>query len=218
MHIIFEGIDHCGKDTIIDTFMQTYAGRVHHCGKPFICNQFLSSYIDDADSEEIYAAQYFYQKKYFENLFQCMAPPEYIPLIDFRMHDFNVYYNRFHLGEYVYGYLYRNYSSDMMENVFKIEDNFLAKNSNKLDRNGTPIDIDNWVRLILLAMHHPENRVHDDEAFSNENGKLEQQLFINAFNKSKLYKAIIYTDTLDGKWRPKSDIFNDILTFLEPLK
>ena len=207
MNIIIEGIDHCGKDTLIDLLMQLAPGRIHHCGKPIFCQQFVADKkeIDQCEKYEINNAYYEYQKRYFTDLFRTMVLPQEIPHFDFRKQPFNTYFNRFHLGEYVYGYLYRDYSSEQMETVFKIEEEYIGNNWKYLQY---------WTKLILLAMHHPENRVHDNEAFSNDNGKLEQQLFLQAFNKSKLIKGIIFVDTPEGKWRPKSDILTDVLHFL----
>ena len=34
MHIIIEGIDHCGKDTLINALQQKYGGYVIHSSKP----------------------------------------------------------------------------------------------------------------------------------------------------------------------------------------
>ena len=208
MHIIIEGIDHCGKDTLINTLQQTYGGRVHHCGKPVLCDAYLprGKYSEECTTEEINKALYNYQCEYFKGLFTGMCLPKYVPLRDFREHNletFNIYYNRCHLGEYVYGRLYRNYTTAMMEHVFALES--IIPNDK------------NWVRLILLAMHHPENREHDIDAFNNDNGIVEQNLFYNAFNKSGLNKAIIFVDRPDGKWRPRSDILNDVLAFLNPI-
>lgn len=208
MHIIIEGIDHCGKDTLINTLQQAYGGRVHHCGKPVLCDAYLprDKSSSECTTEEINRALYHYQCEYFKGLFTGMTLPKYPPLRDFREHTleaFNVYYNRFHLGEYVYGRLYRGYSPSMMNKVFEME-------------NIIPND-KNWVSLILLAMHHPEIREHDSDAFNNDNGIIEQNLFITAFNKSCLNKAIIFVDRPDGKWRPKSDILNDVLAFLAPI-
>lgn len=210
MHIIIEGIDHCGKDTLIDALLWSYGGRVHHCGKPILCFPYTKGMQEyDMTENEKNLAMYYYQQDYFTNLFDGIHLPKYVPLNNFEEHAFNVYYNRCHLGEYVYGRLYRHYSQEMMDNVFKLERLHLFTEEKSYD---------NWIRLILLAMHHPENRIYDKEAFSNENGNREQKLFIEAFNKSRIHKAIIFVDTVDGKWRPKSDILDDVLGFLQPIK
>ena len=209
MNIIIEGIDHCGKDTLIKSLMQIAPGRVHHCGKPLFFQRFVQDRkaIDQCEEYEINGAYFEYQRRYFIDLFRSMVLPQEISDTDFRKQNFNTYFNRFHLGEYVYGRLYRNYTVDQMEYVFRIEKQYIGDNWKY---------IKDWTKLILLAMHHPENREHDKEAFSNSNGKLEQQLFFQAFNKSKLTKGIIFVDTLDGKWKPKYDILNEVIDFLVP--
>lgn len=209
MNIIIEGIDHCGKDTLIELLMRIAPGRVHHCGKPLFFQNFVpgKKAIDQCEEYEINDAYFEYQRRYFIDLFRSMVLPQEISDTDFRKQNFNTYFNRFHLGEYVYGRLYRDYTVDQMEYVFRIEEQYIDDNWKY---------IKDWTKLILLAMHHPENREHDKEAFSNSNGKLEQQLFFQAFNKSKLTKGIIFVDTLDGKWKPKYDILNEVLDFLVP--
>ena len=209
MNIIIEGIDHCGKDTLIELLMQIAPGRVHHCGKPLFFQNFVpgKKAIDQCEEYEINDAYFEYQRRYFIDLFRSMVLPQEISDTDFRKQNFNTYFNRFHLGEYVYGRLYRDYSVEQMETVFKIEEQYIGNDWKY---------IKDWTKLILLAMHHPENREHDTEAFSNNNGKLEQQLFFQAFNKSKLAKGIIFVDTPEGKWKPKYDILNEILDFLVP--
>ena len=209
MNIIIEGIDHCGKDTLIELLMQIAPGRVHHCGKPLFFQRFVQDRkaIDQCEEYEINNAYFEYQRRYFIDLFRSMVLPQEISDTDFRKQNFNTYFNRFHLGEYVYGRLYRDYTVDQMEYVFRIEKQYIGDNWKY---------IKDWTKLILLAMHHPENREHDKEAFSNSNGKLEQQLFFQAFNKSKLTKGIIFVDTPDGKWKPKYDILNEVLDFLVP--
>ena len=209
MNIIIEGIDHCGKDTLIELLMQIAPGRVHHCGKPLFFQNFVpdKKAIDQCEEYEINDAYFEYQRRYFIDLFRSMVLPQEISDTDFRKQNFNTYFNRFHLGEYVYGRLYRDYTVDQMEYVFRIEEQYIGDNWKY---------IKDWTKLILLAMHHPENREHDKEAFSNSNGKLEQQLFFQAFNKSKLTKGIIFVDTPDGKWKPKYDILNEVLDFLVP--
>lgn len=209
-NIIIEGIDHCGKDTLIKCLQDSLGGQVHHSGKPPILEKYLNhndifsivakmseeyynyygEFIDEEQVKEFtgYAAQYLYQENYFESMFHSADN-----LIG------TVIYNRFHLGEYVYGKLYRNYTKYMAEMPFQIE---------------KTIKYPNRFFLIHLAMHHPEIRVHDTDAFSMDRGYEESKLFLEAFNRSRLQKMLVYVDTIDGKWRRKEEIYEEVIDWL----
>lgn len=235
MQIIIEGIDHCGKDTLIDSLQSEFGGITLHSVKPkfspfyFTSPDFKSStdrllskrfldvqeyeddplnnpYVKPYTTEEMQelafnCAKYAYQCEYFNVCFKTM----------FTYRDWlntNVYYNRFHLGEYVYGKLYRNYDSYMQNRVFEIEDKILFEDKET--------DTTDWLHLFLLCMHKPSIRKIDNEAFSNTSGHEEQELFIEAFNKSKIAKSIIFVDTPDGVWRDKKDIYNEVKNIIKP--
>lgn len=253
MHIIIEGIDHCGKDTLINNLQNKYGGRVVHSSKPllldkysvskneetasiyksmvgskclkeikesttiihdpYITNERANSYFSGEMYEyEKYsyikdnAALFVYQKHYFESMFNSMINSKEctkkIDEIDFTKKEYNIFYNRFHLGEYVYGKLYRNYNSAMMTNVFLQESEFLQKLK-------TFNAINNY-HVILLLMHNPSLREHDEHAFNFSNGEKEQDLFLKAFNYSKLNKSIVYVDTPNGEWRKPSEIQEEV--------
>lgn len=232
MHIIIEGIDHCGKDTLINNIQNKYGGNVFHSGKPKllkmyeysknkntkdlyeqICLTNLQKYSDSNECEKLKTncALYQYQLQYFRNIFSLIAgnitcitlAQQHITKIE----KSHILYNRLHLGEYVYGKLYRDYTNTMMNSVFYLEKEILCKN------NILQSDFNN-VHLFLLYMHHPENRKYDSDAFNFDNAIKEQELFLEAFNKSLLRKSIIYVDNLDGKWKSQDEILLDVEKYL----
>lgn len=242
MHIIVEGIDHCGKDTLIEYLQNVYGGRVVHSGKPALLkkynpasnpdsgniykelilshkkltleDQVYASYIDHPDYEDeelkTNAMLYMYQKNYFESLFNSMvyspdATKNKISFTGISKTLYNVFYNRFHLGEYVYGRLYRNYTTNMMMSVFASEQKFLEQ---------IPDYRHSDYYLILLLMHNPLIRVHDPDAFNFDRGSLEQELFLEAFNLSRLQKSVVFVDTPEGEWRPVEEIRQDVEAYL----
>ena len=118
--------------------------------------------------------------------------------------QFHTFYNRFHLGEYVYGKLYRNYNTEMMNNVFNLEREILIRGLNTKDFEN--------IHLILLRMHNTKLREYDNEAFDFDN--VTKELFLEAFNKSALKKSIVYVDTADGKWKDKELILHEVEQYL----
>lgn len=234
MHIIIEGIDHCGKDTLINALQQKYGGYVIHSSKPVEidaysvenCKDTLSVYnsLNTNNSSMKYnpfgyinectmkknCALYQYQMRYFGYMFySILGNPRgysYVSSVTDKKSQFHTFYNRFHLGEYVYGKLYRNYNTEMMNNVFNLEREILIRVLNTKDFEN--------IHLILLRMHNTKLREYDNEAFDFDNVIKEQELFLEAFNKSALKKSIVYVDTADGKWKDKKSILYEVEQYL----
>lgn len=234
MHIIIEGIDHCGKDTLINALQQKYGGYVIHSSKPVEidaysvenCKDTLSVYnsLYTSNSSMKYnefgyinectmkknCALYQYQMRYFGYMFySILGNPRgysYVSSVTDKKSQFHTFYNRFHLGEYVYGKLYRNYNTEMMNNVFNLEREILIRGLNTKDFEN--------IHLILLQMHNTKLREYDNEAFDFDNATKEQELFLEAFNKSALKKSIVYVDTADGKWKDKKSILYEVEQYL----
>ena len=202
-HIIIEGIDHIGKDTLINQLQNCYGGFIIHSEKPkrlklyktLALNQFskilTSNEVYKTDGvTSLYLPEYLYQCDYFNTIFRNM---------NFLSSQVPFIYNRLHLGEYVYGALYRNYTEEMRNKVFELEQ-MITDNDN--------------VYLIQLLMHNPKRRAKDDDAFANDNGEAEQKLFQEAFEKSGIrHKKIIYVDNVKN-WKAPKKIFNEVIEFL----
>jgi thymidylate kinase len=107
--------------------------------------------------------------------------------------------DRAHLGEYVYAPMYRKYSGDYVFNL-EVEYGFAAISS---------------VRLILLTEDFSVSNhfVDDGESFDISKRAQEQELFIEAFNKSNIKdkRIISVTDRTTGKFRSKEQILEDAL-------
>ena len=202
-HIIIEGIDHIGKDTLINQLQNCYGGFIIHSEKPkrlklyktLALNQFskilTSNEVYKTDGvTSLYLPEYLYQCDYFNTIFRNM---------NFLSSQVPFIYNRLHLGEYVYGALYRNYTEEMQNKVFELE-KLITDNDN--------------VYLIQLLIHNPKRRAKDDDAFANDNGEEEQKLFQEAFEKSGIkHKKLIYVD--DAKnWKTPKKIYNEVIDFL----
>lgn len=123
-----------------------------------------------------------YQKKYFSSM------------VDIANNTSDrIVFDRFHLGEMVYSPLYRNNDGIEVFDLVELDDIFSAN-----------------TEIILLAIHNFDLRHYDDEAFSFDNAEKEQNLFINAYNRSKMKKKIVYVDDENG-WRNPEKIFADCI-------
>lgn len=101
--------------------------------------------------------------------------------------------DRTHLGELVYAPLYRDYSGDY---VYQFEKDYNTENA----------------RLILLTTSNFELCVDDGESFNFDNKEREQQLFVDAFNKSNIEdKIIIDVHGGGGKFKDPKDILLEAL-------
>lgn len=196
MHVIIEGIRHCGKEAVIDMLQNEYGGYVYNCGNPpvlniykeFASNQTLNleeSIPDHFKDKKKYLEkdypQYLYQKEFLENFStNIRLTKDYM--------SYHIWYNSFHLSDYVYGHLERQYTQSMMDTIFTLE--CCVMKSINSDYNG--------VHLILLLMNHPEERKSEEETFDKSSSSLEQSLFIEAFNRSNLPKSIVFTDSKVG--------------------
>jgi thymidylate kinase len=134
-----------------------------------------------------YGPKFEYQKDSFNNLFNLLHS------------DANIIFDRAHLGEAVYAQLYRGYSG---EYVWDLEDSYAA-------------DYIEDVRLILLTENFAvaKHFKDDGENFDVSKREAEQQLFIEAYNKSIIKDKIMIcvTDHLTGQFLPKEEILSQAL-------
>lgn len=106
--------------------------------------------------------------------------------------------DRAHLGECVYAPIYRHYPGDY---VFNMEI-------------GVNIQMRNDIKLILLTENFEKSKhfVDDGLSFDISKRKQEQELFIEAFNKSSIRnRKIICVTADDGQFRSKEDILKEAL-------
>tara|TARA_R110000868_G_C10973188_1_gene771459 strand:+ start:13100 stop:13681 length:582 start_codon:yes stop_codon:yes gene_type:complete len=191
MKYIIEGIDRLGKSTLTKSIMD-YCGYhlVVHYDKPQLLKHYeeLSKKIKASDPEirkfiGMTDPLQLYQKDVNEIMFEMIKTPR-----------LNIIFDRGHLGECVYAPLYRKYSGDY---VFDIE----AK-----------VPEGTHVKLILLTTSNFDICVDDGESFNFDNKEAEQQLFINAFNRSELPKVMVDVyDPKTGTFKTPEAILNEVL-------
>jgi hypothetical protein len=108
-------------------------------------------------------------------------------------------FDRWHLGEMVYAPMYRNYSGDY---VLELEQKF-GLNSN------------DDVKLILLVEDFSKSLHFKDDGLSLgsiENRVKEQELFIDAFNRSSIpNKMMVCVTDVDGHFRNPQDILKEVI-------
>lgn len=110
-------------------------------------------------------------------------------------HQYDFILNRSHLGDYVYGFLYRGYDASY---VFDLEKSRLIKK----------------IKLVLL-LDSPENVINrdDKQSFStNKDLKIKEiRLFKKAFELTNIKDKIL----IESNGRSIDDIHNEIIKFVE---
>lgn len=184
--IIIEGPDNTGKNTLINHILDNNEiVKIIHCSKP-------------KPSDNVLFEQY----QSFKRL-AIEACKDYISNVDEVL-----IFNRYHIGEYVYGQIYRNENPEQILDMIKlIEDRIL-------------IDIpQNDILYIQLLSTSSKLLQNNDDNKSLSNAKLEliekeQQLFKEAFEHSQfINKHIIYVNKENtDEFRNKEDIINEFLS------
>lgn len=189
--LIIEGPDRCGKNTLIKNLTaQAENFVVRHWG------------IAKGDSD---FEKRNYQYQFFKKEFQLASERNKFEMSDKQRYPRDIYiWNRAHLGEFVYGDLYRN--TNPREWVMRMETDF-------------SFDIDPSVYLLLLyAPAEFLSNQDDGKSFSHkkENREAELRRFEMAFEQSKImnkYKLNV-TGPLGDCYRPEKDILDEVNQFL----
>lgn len=174
--IIVEGVDRCGKDTLITELKQKYG--------EYVIVHFTTP-IGNTNAEKIE-----YQKQSFHQEF-----------LDASDRKTTVFFNRSHIGEYVYGKMYRDYDPSW---IFDLEKTFY-------------FDKDTSVYLILLYGDAEFLIANDDgNSLSSklENRKEEINLFLEAFQKSNIKKKLLVRINDGDSYRQQSEILSAVEQFL----
>lgn len=141
-NIIIEGIDRIGKDTLISLLNNKLGYQIVHSTKP----KSLEAFKYDLEK---------YQENYFSKWFSIMETHS------------GFIFNRFHLGEYVYSTLYRDYIPGSY--LYKYESREKIKND-----------------TLLILLYTDDFSIIKDDGNSIDFSKIEkeQKLFISAFKNS----------------------------------
>lgn len=190
--IIIEGPDNTGKNTLINEILDNNEiVKIIHCSKP-------------KPSKNVLFEQYLSFKRLAEE-----AIKDYIA-----NSDEILVYNRFHIGEYVYGQIYRNENPEQILEIIKlIEKEILST-----------IPQDDILYIQLLSTSSELLRKNDDnKSLSNANIELikkEQQYFKEAFKHSLFKnKHIIYVNKENtNEFRDRQDIINEFIGQYNQLK
>lgn len=167
MRIIIEGIDRCGKSTLINNILKHYGPHpIIHCSSP-------PKGIENPGK---------YQEVFFDKCFK---------ILDEKASD--VIFDRCHLGEYIYGPLYR-----------KTDPNFI-------------FDIESFhqiacedTRLVLLYTDDFSIMKDDGLSFNYNARDKEHDLFLEAFQKSKIKNKYMLKVNERNQYRNEIEIFNEL--------
>ena len=168
MKILIEGIDGTGKSTLAETLSNRLEiFNVKHLGKPVAIKRY-------------YGCKIRYQKEVFKR-FNAIVNSE-----------INVVYDRAHLGEFIYGPLYRGEACTTLENV---ENGFENQD----------------VALVLMTVDNLSLLRDDGENFDTSNQSKEQEMFKDVFKKSKIENKILIKIDKDGEFRDLDEIKREVL-------
>ncbi len=183
MIIILEGMDRCGKSTIAKSIQN----KLYEIDKkPTIICKYNNIQSEKINIEET-------SKKHYEAGFKFIAE---------NIEKYNLIFDRFHIGEYVYSPIYRNYVGDY---VFNIEKKYKS------------ITQSNKIKLIIL-IDNPEKLLkrEDNKSLSNDIRKkrIERAFFKDAYNHTTIKNKLLIN--INGKLsikdvnkKAKDFIFNE---------
>lgn len=183
-HVIVEGIDRLGKDTLIRGILDRFGFfQVLHYQKPLL----LKKYVMEASIHTVLAKETAlrrYQIDSFMAMFEMMRNPSGPSFIC----------NRAHLGEMVYAQRYRGYEG---EYVFDIEDYH--------------IDVLPNILLVVLYTSNFSFISDDGQSLDVAQREEEQKDFLKAANRSKIPNKLLI-DVHDGKgsFLPSEDILDAV--------
>jgi len=187
--LIVEGTDRVGKDSLIKDIENNLNTAVYksHWGYP----------TGNTDEEKAaWQKESFVHEMEIWNTIKSQVGSNQNP-------DTTVIWNRSHLGEYVYGNLYRKSYPDTW--VPQLEETYLA---------------DDNVYLILLYADAEFITKHDDgNSYSNklEHKKQETEMFLKAFQESKIGNKLLIKVNEGNEYLPQVIITQRVLTFFNQI-
>lgn len=195
---LIEGLDRLGKSTLIDGILNARGfHQVIHYEKPKLLDVYMDPRVvhhkflvkpDEKEAAWKQRALEEYQYDSFHAMFAMIQSGAHLIM------------DRAHLGEMVYAPLYRKYNGDY---VLSLEEEY-------------HVNTCYHAKLILLTEDFSKSKHFQDDGQSlgPESARAkEQELFINAFERSKFrYKQIVNVTGEDGNFRPKEDILAEVLS------
>lgn len=187
--LIIEGPDRCGKNTLISGLVKQADNYVvRHFGS--------AKGKDDLEKRA-------FQFDFFSKEFQLASNRRAFVNPDRERYPNDIWiWNRAHLGEFVYGTLYRD--TRPFDWVWKLESTY-------------NLDIDNDVYLLLLTAP-PEFlcKRDDGQSFTSDVTKKYEEIlrFGMAFNESRILNKKILDVTRDGEYRDQAEILSEVNKFL----
>lgn len=196
-HVIVEGIDRLGKDTLITNLKHHLGARpVLHYQKPELLDVYLSqarTALGETASEiELKRhAQLIYQQRSFYSMFGVLNNT--VPVI----------LNRAHLGECVYAHRYRGYDGSYVlgtEAMFIDELNYTFH-----------------VRTLLVLLYTDDfSFVKDDGASFDFSAKQEEQVdFMAAFDRSRIQRKLLLKVNKGAEFRSQKELASEVLEALK---
>ena len=191
--IIIEGTDRVGKSSVITGICEHYQYDnvfVRHCGKPP-----KNVHLDNVYKWQMNA---FIKEGELANYIQGLEKNEY------QYYENVLIYNRYYLGEYVYGVMFREYPKDFISSRIKFFEE-------------TYVDARNTFLITLVADPEFILRNEDGNSFSKnlEQKTTEIELFKEIHEKSIIKNKLAVKVDKDGKFLPKEQILNTILNFIK---
>ncbi len=184
--VIIEGTDNTGKDTLISKLLEKFpTATLIHCGKPF------SKKYSSKEQDELF-------KIYAKNIIEGKYDNTHIIIM-----------NRSHIGEYVYGVLYRHRDADEVEHMIIDINNILYSRK------------DLTIKYIQLLCSSEELLHNNEDGKSLSNGNIdninqEVLMFHNIFDNTNILdydKKLIFVNDGD-KFKTREHIFNEVIKFI----
>ena len=194
--LIFEGGDRLGKSTLIKSLFNYFENQnimIRHFGKPPK---------KDLTPEEVIHFQFecFEQEAHLHNLLDDKNKRKY------NYYDDILIWNRSHLGEYVYGPMFRKENSEVIKILLVLYEKFKLKCLTNKD-----------IYLITLTASPKFFLSKEDGNSFSKNLKeksKELELFKEVHKLSLIKNKLLLKVDKNGQFRDKKEIFNEVLTFI----
>jgi len=191
-NIIIEGTDRTGKSTIIEGICKHYEYDnivVRHLAKP----------PKHIHKDEVYK----WQMKAFIKEGELAKYLKSLEEDEFNYYENKIIYNRYYLGEYVYGIMFRNYNEDFISHrLSEFEKQYINLSETKL--------------ITLVASPEFLMKKEDGNSFSQniDQKTKEVQLFSEIHDKSLIRDKMILKVDREGVFLPKEHLLKTVLDFI----